>query len=78
VSDSTKIRFVTDSVLLNNYHADPTLSSYSIVIIDEAHERRVDTDLLFGIMKLCLRQRPDIKVCILSYFSIFILMKFSK
>ncbi|CAF1394380.1 unnamed protein product [Rotaria sordida] len=66
VSDSTKIRFVTDSVLLNSYHTDPTLSSYSVVIIDEAHERRVDTDLLFGIMKLCLRQRPDIKLIVMS------------
>ncbi len=64
VSESTKIRFVTDSILLNEYIDDPKLSKYSIVIIDEAHERRVDTDLLFGIMKLCLRQRSDLKVCL--------------
>jgi HrpA-like RNA helicase len=63
VSELTKIRFVTDSILLNEYVEDPKLSKYSIVIIDEAHERRVDTDLLFGIMKLCLRQRSDLKVC---------------
>lgn len=63
---ATKIRFVTDSILLNEYIIDPKLSRYSIVVIDEAHERRVDTDLLFGIMKLCLRQRSDIKVCIVQ------------
>ena len=56
---------MTDTVLLNQYHEDPTLSVYSIVIIDEAHERHIDTDLLFGVMKLCLRQRPDIKVCVI-------------
>jgi HrpA-like RNA helicase len=70
VSDSTKIRFVTDSVLLNEYIEDQKLSRYSIVIIDEAHERRVDTDLLFGIMKLCLQQRSDLKVCFIGKKSI--------
>ncbi len=70
----TKIRFVTDTILLNQYAEDPKLSSYSIVIIDEAHERRVDTDLLFGVMKLCLRQRDDIKVCLyFSHLSFFVL-----
>ena len=62
VSDDTKVSFVTDSFLLNEYVDDPKLSRYSIVIIDEAHERRVDTDLLFGVMKQCLRQRADLKV----------------
>lgn len=62
VSNCTKVSFVTDSFLLNEYVDDPKLSRYSIVIIDEAHERRVDTDLLFGVMKKCLRQRSDLKV----------------
>lgn len=61
-SKSTKIRFVTPSVLLSEYRRDRTLSAYSIVIIDEAHERSIDTDLLFGVMKSCLQQRSDIKV----------------
>jgi HrpA-like RNA helicase len=38
------------------------LHAYTLVIIDEAHERRVDTDLLFGAMKLCLKKRHDMKV----------------
>ncbi len=62
VSPQTRIRFVTDAILLNEYHNDRRLSAYSIVIVDEAHERRVDTDLLFGIMKTCLNERHDIKV----------------
>ena len=62
ISNRTKMCFVTDSVLLNEYQTDPSLSAYSIVIIDEAHERRVDTDLLFGAMKLCISRRFDIKV----------------
>ncbi len=41
---------------------DPMLQAYTLVIVDEAHERRVDTDLLFGAMKLCLNRRSDLKV----------------
>lgn len=64
-SGRTRIRFVTDAVLLNEYQADPMLRAYTIVIIDEAHERHVDTDLLFGAMKLCLSKRSDIKVSVI-------------
>ncbi|CAF1230623.1 unnamed protein product [Adineta ricciae] len=66
ISNRTKMCFVTDSVLLNEYQTDPTLNAYSIVIIDEAHERRVDTDLLFGAMKLCIQRRFDIRLIIMS------------
>ena len=62
ISSRTRIRFVTDGILLNEYHNDRKLSKYSIVIVDEAHERHIDTDLLFGIMKICLEERHDIKV----------------
>ncbi|CAF4504213.1 unnamed protein product [Rotaria socialis] len=65
-SPQTKIRFVTEAVLLNEYHADPMLSNYSVVIIDEAHERRLNTDIIFGVMKLCARQRKDLKLVIMS------------
>ncbi|UJR19269.1 hypothetical protein I4U23_022398 [Adineta vaga] len=65
-SKSARIRFVTASVLLDEYRRDKRLSSYSIVIIDEAHERFIDTDLLFGVMKICLQQRSDIKLIVMS------------
>ncbi|CAF3563464.1 unnamed protein product [Rotaria sordida] len=66
VSSRTRIRFVTDAVLLNEYQMDPMLYAYTLVIIDEAHERHVDTDLLFGAMKLCLSRRSDIKLIVMS------------
>ena len=61
-SFKTQIHFVTNAVLLNEYQKDSMLTNYAVVIIDEAHERHVDTDLLFGAMKLCLNRRSDIKV----------------
>ncbi|UJR32555.1 hypothetical protein I4U23_020016 [Adineta vaga] len=66
ISSRTKMRFVTDSVLLNEYQTDRMLSAYSIIIIDEAHERRVDTDLLFGALRCCICERYDIKLIIMS------------
>ncbi|CAF3878672.1 unnamed protein product [Adineta steineri] len=66
ISHLTQIRFVTDAVLLNEYQMDPMLSAYSLIIIDEAHERRIDTDLLFGALKICLQRRPDMKLVIMS------------
>jgi ATP-dependent RNA helicase DHX8/PRP22 len=49
---------------LKEYRKDPSLSNYSIVIIDEAHERKIDTDIAFGVMKQALKKRPDLKVSI--------------
>ncbi|CAF1038377.1 unnamed protein product, partial [Didymodactylos carnosus] len=62
----TKIKFVTDTLFLNEYQKDPMLKNYSIVVIDEAHERKIDTDLVFGIMKQCLRKRKDLKLIVMS------------
>ena len=48
VTDKTKIKFMTDGVLLREIERDFLLSSYSVIIIDEAHERSVFTDILIG------------------------------
>ena len=48
VTDQTKIKFMTDGVLLREIERDFLLSSYSVIIIDEAHERSVFTDILIG------------------------------
>ncbi|CAG5136790.1 unnamed protein product [Candidula unifasciata] len=64
--DKTKIVFATDHCLLNECLADPTLSQYTCIIVDEAHERSIYTDLLLGMIKACLSNRPDLKVIITS------------
>ena len=67
-SQKTKIKFVTDTLFLQEYQLDPTLNKYSVVIVDEAHERKIDTDIVFGIMKQCLRKRNDLQVCSDSFY----------
>ena len=65
-SNDTKVIFMTDHTLLNECIADPTFSKYSCLIIDEAHERSLSTDLLLALIKKCLPRRPDLKVIITS------------
>ena len=55
---ATRIRYLTDGMLLREAMTDPLLSRYSVIILDEAHERTVSTDILIGAVKNILRQRP--------------------
>jgi HrpA-like RNA helicase len=61
----TKIKYLTDGMLLREILADPSLSSYSVVILDEIHERTVQTDLLIGLLKTLQSQRP-LKLVLMS------------
>ena len=63
---NTKILYMTDHTLLNECIADHTLSKYSYVLIDEAHERSINTDILLSVLKQCLPFRPDLKLVIMS------------
>ncbi|XP_045107078.1 ATP-dependent RNA helicase DEAH12, chloroplastic-like isoform X2 [Portunus trituberculatus] len=65
-SESTRILYMTDHVLLNECLQDPALSRYSCVIIDEAHERSIYTDLLLGMLRSCLQTRPELRLVITS------------
>lgn len=62
----TKIKFMTDGVLLAETRQDRHLSQYGVIIIDEAHERSLNIDFLLGYIKQLLHRRKDLKVIITS------------
>ncbi len=65
-SQSTIIKYMTDGMLMREYLADNDLKRYSALMLDEAHERTIHTDVLFGLLKdLCYR-RPDLKLIVTS------------
>ena len=63
---STRIKYLTDGLLLREAMADPELKGYSIIILDEVHERSLHTDILLGLLKTALPKRPDLKVIVMS------------
>ena len=65
-SDKTIIKYMTDGMLLREFLGEPDLKSYTVLIIDEAHERTLHTDILFGLVKDVARYRPDLKLLISS------------
>ncbi|CAM6076055.1 unnamed protein product [Sphagnum tenellum] len=62
----TRIKYLTDGVLLREMMADPLLSCYSVIMVDEAHERSIATDMLLGLLKKIQRRRPELRLIIAS------------
>ncbi|KAG2352636.1 P-loop containing nucleoside triphosphate hydrolase protein [Suillus spraguei] len=68
VSDKerTRICYMTDGILFRETLIDPLLSRYSVIMIDEAHERSLYTDLLLGVLKKIRRKRPSLRLIVSS------------
>lgn len=65
-SDKTILKYMTDGMLLREFLTEPDLGAYSALMIDEAHERTLHTDILFGLVKDIARFRPELKLLISS------------
>jgi ATP-dependent helicase HrpA len=66
VSDATRLVLLTDGLLLAELSSDPLLRRYDTIIVDEAHERTLNIDLLLGVLKRLLPRRPDLKLIVTS------------
>lgn len=62
----TRVKLMTDGILLAEISGDPLLSDYDTLIIDEAHERSLNIDFILGHLKLLLPKRPDLKLIVTS------------
>jgi len=66
VPGQTRIKYMTDGILLREILGDPEVRSYGVIILDEAHERTLHGDVLFGLLKAVLKRRSDLRVVVMS------------
>lgn len=64
--EKTRIKFMTDGVLLREIALDPLLTKYSVIMVDEAHERSIYSDILLGMLKKIIKLRPELRIIISS------------
>jgi ATP-dependent RNA helicase DDX35 len=62
----TRIKFLTDGMLSREMMWDPLLSKYSVIMLDEAHERNINTDIVIGLLKKVMKKRPELRLIISS------------
>eukprot|EP00933_Yihiella_yeosuensis_P000422 TRINITY_DN10064_c3_g1_i1.p1 TRINITY_DN10064_c3_g1~~TRINITY_DN10064_c3_g1_i1.p1 ORF type:complete len:1136 (+),score=282.77 TRINITY_DN10064_c3_g1_i1:138-3545(+) len=62
----TLIKYMTDGMLLREILNDDMVSKYSVIMLDEAHERTISTDVLFGLLKKAIKKRKELKVIVTS------------
>eukprot|EP00727_Mastigamoeba_balamuthi_P002636 m51a1_g1237 putative probable atp-dependent rna helicase dhx35 isoform x1 (678) ;mRNA; r:547885-550280 len=65
-SPATRIKYVTDGMLVRETMLDPLLPKYSAIMVDEAHERSLYTDILLGLLKKIMRKRKDLRLIVSS------------
>lgn len=65
-SSETVIKYMTDGMLLRECLIDPDMSAYACIMLDEAHERTIHTDVLFGLLKQAVAKRPELKLIVTS------------
>lgn len=65
-TEGTAIKFMTDGILLREAQQNASLIQYSVIVVDEAHERNLNTDFVLGLLKDVLPRRPDLKIVVTS------------
>lgn len=65
-SDRTMLKYVTDGMLLREAITDPLLKQYDVIILDEVHERTLNTDVILGMIKEIFFYRTDLKLVVMS------------